>query len=115
MSSTLRPHGEPTVYFTVGSLERVGLPHALTTRHCPGVASFAEPIEPQAPRAPFREEAAAVLGGAGLGMGRVTYARQGHRAPMARAPGGGGFARPVDIPLTAPRRRPLAIFPPEFP
>src|SRR5256885_11430030 len=103
MRSGLRGHGEPTAYFTVGSLEGLGLPHALTTRHCPGVTSFAEPISPEAPRAPFRAEAAAVLGGAGLEMGRVTYARQGHGAPAARAPIGGGFAGSVGIFVTGAR------------
>src|SRR6266550_6771441 len=110
MRSGLRGHGEPTAYFTVGSLEGLGLPHALTTRHCPGVTSFAEPISPEAPRAPFRAEAAAVLGGAGLEMGRVTYARQVHGATTARAPAGGGFAGLVDILVTTERRVPLAIF-----
>ncbi|PYN14531.1 MAG: hypothetical protein DME05_15040, partial [Candidatus Rokuibacteriota bacterium] len=110
MSSELHAHGEPTAYFTVGSLEGLGLPHALTTRHCPGVTSFAEPISPEAPRAPFRAAAAAVLGGAGLEMGRVTYARQVHGAGTARAPIGGGFAGSVDILVTAERRVPLAIF-----
>ena len=110
MSSTLRAHGEPTAYFTLGSLEQLGLPHALTTRHCPGVASFVEPIEPKAPRAPFRAEAAAVLGRAGLELGRVTYARQVHGAAIARAPVGGGFAGLVDVLVTAERRVPLAIF-----
>src|SRR5438552_8165264 len=104
MSSELHAHGEPTAYFTVGSLEGLGLPHALTTRHCPGVTSFAEPISPEAPRAPFRAAAAAVLGGAGLEMGRVTYARQVHGAGTARAPIGGGFAGSVDILVTAERR-----------
>ncbi|PYM91468.1 MAG: hypothetical protein DME04_18805 [Candidatus Rokuibacteriota bacterium] len=110
MSLGLKAHGEPTVYFTLGSLERLGLPHALTTRHCPGVASFAEPISPEAPRAPFRAEAAAILGGAGLEMSRVTYARQVHGAATARAPLGGGFAGLVDILVTAERHVPLAIF-----
>src|SRR5256885_17244189 len=112
MRSGLRGHGEPTAYFTVGSLEGLGLPHALTTRHCPGVASFAEPIAPEAPRAPFRPEAAAVLGGAGLEMGRVSYARQVHGARTARAPAGGGFAGPGDLLVTAERPLPPAVFTP---
>src|SRR2546425_13322501 len=84
MTSELRPHGEPAAYFTFPSLVGVGLPHATTTRHCPGIASFAEPIAPEAPRAPFRFEAAAILGGAGLEIGRVTYARQVHRSEERR-------------------------------
>src|SRR2546428_3811353 len=110
MTSELRPHGEPAAYFTFPSLVGVGLPHATTTRHCPGIASSAEPISPEAPRAPFRFEAAAILGGAGLEIGRVTYARQVHGAETARAPAGGGFAGSVDILVTAERGVPLAIF-----
>src|SRR6266545_8220023 len=68
MTSELRPHGEPAKYFTFPSLSDAGLPHATTTRHCPGIASFAEPISPEAPRAPFRFEAAAILGGACLAI-----------------------------------------------
>ena len=110
MTSELRPHGEPANYFTFPSLSDVGLPHATTTRHCPGIASFAESISPEAPRAPFRFEAAAILGGAGLEIGRVSYARQVHGAATARALAGGGFAGSVDILVTAERGVPLAIF-----
>jgi YfiH family protein len=110
MTSALRPHGEPSVYFTFPSLEAVGLPHATTTRNCPGISSFAEPISPEAPRAPFGPEAVAVLGGAGLAMARVGYARQVHGATAARAPVGGGFAGSVDILVTAEQAVPLAIF-----
>lgn len=110
MTSRLRPHGEPVVYFTFPSLEAVGLPHVTTTRHCPGIASFAEPISPEAPRAPFRAEAVEALGMAGLEMSRVSYARQVHGAETARAPAGGGFAGSVDILVTAERGVPLAIF-----
>src|SRR5439155_7087350 len=91
-------------------LSDVGLAHATTTRHCPGIASFAEPIAPEAPRAPFRSEAAAVLGGAGLELSRVCYARQVHGAATARAPAGGGFAGSVDILVTAEHGVPLSIF-----
>ena len=110
MTSGLRSHGERPDYLTFRALEAVGLPHATTTRHCPGIASFAEPIAPEAPRAPFRSEAAAILGGAGLEIGRVSYARQVHGADTARAPAGGGFAGSVDILVTAERGVPLAIF-----
>jgi len=110
MTSRLVPHGEPAAYFTFPSLSDVGLAHATTTRHCPGIASFAEPIAPEAPRAPFRSEAAAVLGGAGLELSRVCYARQVHGAATARAPTGGGFAGSVDILVTAEHGVPLSIF-----
>jgi len=109
-SSSLLGHGEPVAYFTFSSLTALGVPHATTTKHCPGVSSFAEPIVPEAPKPPFRDEAAAVLGATGLEMGRVSYARQVHGADVARAPAGGGFAGLVDILVTAVRAVPLAIF-----
>src|SRR6266566_8314213 len=106
-NSTLLAHGEPAAYFTFASLTVLGVPHATTTRHCPGFSSFAEPIVPEAPKPPFRAEAAAVLGATGLEMGRVSYARQVHGADVARAPAGGGFAGLVDILVTAVRAVPL--------
>ncbi len=108
--SSLLPHGDPAAYFTFGSLTALGVPNATTTRHCPGISSFAEPIVPEAPKPPFRVEAEQVLGGAGLEMTRVSYARQVHGSETARAPAGGGFAGLVDILITAERRTPLAIF-----
>jgi polyphenol oxidase len=110
MTSSLRGHGEGPDYFTFPSLEAVGLPHATTTRHCPGISSFAEPISPKAPRVPFGPDAVTVLDGAGLAMARVGYARQVHGATAARAPAGGGFAGSVDILVTAQQGVPLAIF-----
>ena len=103
-------HGDPTAYFSFSSLTALGVPNATTTRHCPGVTSFAEPIVPEARRPPFRSEASAVLGAAGLELSRVSYARQVHGADVARAPAGGGFAGLVDILVTAERGLPLAIF-----
>src|SRR5207245_9258149 len=97
-------------YFTFSSLTALGVPHATTTKHCPGVSSFAEPIVPEAPKPPFRDEAAAVLGATGLEMGRVSYARQVHGADVARAPAGGGLAGLGDVLLTVERGVPLAIF-----
>jgi YfiH family protein len=110
MTSTLMPHGDPATHFTFGSLAAVGLPHATTTRHCPGIASFAESISPQAPKAPFRVDASSTLAAAGLDLTRVSYARQVHGAEAGRAPEGGGFAGLVDILTTAERGVPLAIF-----
>ena len=110
MTSELVAHGEPAVYLTFPSLVEAGLPHATTTRHCPGIASFSEPISPQAPKPPFRPEAASTLLGAGLAMHRVSYARQMHGVEAGRAPEGGGFAGLVDILTTTERGVPLAIF-----
>src|SRR5262249_62048016 len=110
MTSKLVAHGEPAVYFTFPSLAAVGLPHATTTRHCPGIASFSEPISPQAPKAPFRDEAASTLAGAGLAMHRVSYARQVHGAEAGRAPDGGGVAGLVDGITTTAGGVPPALF-----
>jgi polyphenol oxidase len=109
-NSSLMAHGEPCEYFTFSSLTALRLPHATTTKHCPGISSFAEPIVPEAPKAPFRGEAAAALGAAGLDLSRVGYARQVHGAEVARVPAGGGFAGLVDVLVTAESRVPLAIF-----
>lgn len=106
----LIPHGQPPAYFTFASLSRLGVPHATTTRHCPGVLSFAEPISPASPAPPFRADAAATLARAGLDLARVAYAKQVHGAAVARAPAGGGFAGTVDGLVTAARGVPLAIF-----
>jgi YfiH family protein len=111
MASRLIAHGSPTTeYFTFDSLTALGVPNATTTKHCPGISSFAEPIVPESPKPPFRAEAERVLGAAGLEMARVSYARQVHGSEAARAPAGGGFAGLVDIVVTAERRVPLAIF-----
>src|SRR5262245_34656535 len=110
MTSKLVLHGDPAAYLTFDSLTATGLPHATTTRHCPGIASFSEPISPQAPKPPFRAEAASTLASAGLAMHRVSYARQVHGAEAGRAPEGGGFAGLVDILTTTERGVPLAIF-----
>ena len=110
MTSELVAHGEPAVFLTFPSLTAAGLPHATTTRHCPGIASFSEPISPLAPKPPFRAEAASTLAGAGLAMDRVSYARQVHGAEAGRAPEGGGFAGLVDILTTTERGVPLAVF-----
>jgi len=103
-------HGEPPIYFTFTGLERLGVPGATTTRHCPGVASFATPIEPSAPRPPFGPETAPALQPAGLELARIAYARQVHGADVTPAPRGGGFAGSGDILTTAEPGVPLAIF-----
>ena len=109
-SSLLVGHGDPAEYFTFSSLTALGVPHATTTKHCPGISSFAEPIVPEAPKPPFRAEAGTALGAAGLEMSRVSYARQVHGADVGRAGARGGFAGLVDILVTAERGVPLAIF-----
>src|SRR5207244_3641488 len=83
-------------------LTALGLPNATTTRHCPGVASFDEPI----PGSPFRGDAIRMLTAAGLDLARVSYAKQVHGAEAAQAPAGGGFAGTVDILVTVEPRAP---------
>jgi hypothetical protein len=100
----LRPHGDPPAYFTFAGLSALGVPHATTTRHFPGVSS------PSQPTAPFRAEAAALLAEAGLDPARVAYARQLHGADVAVAPPRGGLAGPADVILTSEASVPLAIF-----
>src|SRR5205809_4331872 len=110
MPSSLIPHGSPPAYLTFASLAALGLPHATTTRHCPGIASFAEPIVAASPVSPFRADAIRTLTAAGLDLPRVSYAKQVHGAEVAQAPAGGGFAGTVDILVTVEPRTPLAIF-----
>jgi YfiH family protein len=103
-ATRLVPFGEPVVYFRFSGLAALGLPHATTTRHFPGVTS------PTQPTAPFGEEARGALAGAGLDLGRVAYARQVHGAQALRAPTGGGWAGAGDVLTTTERGVPLAIF-----
>jgi len=106
---SLLPHGQPPAYFTFAALSRLGVPHATTTRHCPGVLSFAEPISPANPSPPFRADAVTALARAGLDLARVAYAKQVHGAAVARVTGG-GFAGVADGLVTTARGVPLAIF-----
>jgi YfiH family protein len=101
--TALIAHGEPPTYFTFPGLAAAGLPHATTTRHCPGVISLPEPA------APFDARAHATLSPAGLDLARVAYARQIHGADVA-AVTRGGVAGTVDVLVTAARGVPLAIF-----
>src|ERR671922_48589 len=55
--TSLIPHGEPPRYFTFPALTAAGLPHASTTRHCPGVTS------PSQPTSPFTSEVRETLAG----------------------------------------------------
>ncbi|OLE36947.1 MAG: hypothetical protein AUG00_09465 [Candidatus Rokubacteria bacterium 13_1_20CM_2_70_7] len=100
----LVPHGEPPVYFAFPGLSALGVPHATTTRHCPGVAPWSESA------APLRAEAAAALAPAGLDLARLTWARQVHGADLARAAPKGGFAGIADVLLSTERGVALAIF-----
>jgi hypothetical protein len=100
----LTAHGEPPRYFTFPALAAAGLPHASTTRHCPGVTS------PSQPTSPFTDGARETLAAAGLDLTRVAYARQVHGADVAHGLTRGGVAGAVDVLSTATRGVPLAIF-----
>lgn len=97
-------YGSPPLFFTFPRLAAAGLPHATTTRHCPGVTA------PTDGGVPFDASAATTLAKAGLALGRVSYARQVHGADVAVAPAGGGVAGTVDVVATATRGAALAIF-----
>ena len=103
-SGRLTAHGEPPRYFTFAALAAAGLPHASTTRHCPGVTS------PSQPTSPFTDRARETLAAAGLDLTRVAYARQVHGADVAHGLTRGGVAGAVDVLSTATRGVPLAIF-----
>ena len=100
----LIPHGAPPLYFTFATLAKLGLPHATTTRHCPGTAVWGEPQPLVGP------EAVAALASTGLDLGRLTWARQMHGADVARATARGGFAGRADVLVTTEPTAPLAIF-----
>jgi hypothetical protein len=99
----LRFHGEPPAYLTYRRLVERGVPHATTTRHCPGVSSPAEPI------APFNGAASAVLARAGIDASRIAYARQVHGADVL-FPAASGQAGNGDVLGTRERGLALAIF-----
>jgi len=101
---TLVAHGEPPRFFTFTGLTAFGLPHATTTRHCPGVTAWSESS------GPFRPEAARALAGAGLDLARVAWARQVHEADIVRVMPDGGFAGPADVLVSTESGVPIAIF-----
>lgn len=101
-------HGTPPRYLTFASLESLGLPHAITTRHCPGVTPFRERTAPGDPPSPIGPGAGSVLAGVGLDLARLAYARQVHGVDHARVTAGGP-AGVLDILVTTERGLPLAI------
>jgi YfiH family protein len=97
-------HGKPPSYLTYPGLMALGLPHATTTRHCPGIQSGS------AAASPFAPSARDALAPAGLDLSRVTWAKQVHGADVARAPAAAGLAGRADVLVTAERGAPVAIF-----
>ncbi len=101
---SLVPHGEPAGFFTFPSLTALGLPHATTTRHCPGVTAWSDPA------GPFQPEAARALAGAGIDLTRAAWARQVHGADVVRVGPDGGFAGSADALVSTELGVVLAIF-----
>jgi hypothetical protein len=100
----LVPHGEPPTYFTFPGLAAPGLPHATTTRHCPGLRPFAHPAGPFAP------EAYGALAAAGIDVARAAYARRQAHGADAATVAAAGPAGVADVLVTTEPGRPLAIF-----
>ena len=96
-------HGSPPTHLTLPALEALGLPHASTTRHCPGIAHPSEPVSP------IGRETAAVLAPHGLDFTRVAYLHQVHGAMVRRVEAGGNGGE-GDVLFTTTPRVPLAIF-----
>jgi len=104
LAVALVPHGEPPVYLTFRALGALGLAHATTTKHCPGLRPFAHEAGPFAP------ESHGALAPAGVDIARAAFAKKqvhGADAIHVTRAGSGGFA---DILVTTEPRRPLAIF-----
>lgn len=98
-------HGNPPTHLTFRSLDALGLPHASTTRHCPGVSPASEPV------APFEGGGPEVLGRAGLDLSKMVYLSQVHGNVVHSVDGSvRGFAGEGDILLTSTSRLPLSIF-----
>jgi polyphenol oxidase len=99
-------HGDPPTHLTFQGLAALGVRHALTTRHCPGIAAFRTGPDP--PAALFGATALAALAPAGLDLTRAVFVRQVHGIDVARATAG-GFAGTADVIVTTTPALPLAV------
>jgi YfiH family protein len=98
-------HGDPVTHYTFESLEKVGVLHLTTTRHCPGVTPS------HLATGPFDHGASAVLASAGIDYSRLAWAKQVHGNTVARVGGHGGrFRDGADVLVTDARGVGLAIF-----
>jgi polyphenol oxidase len=102
----VNPHGVPTTHYTFPSLEKVGVPHLTTTRHCRGVTPS------NLATGPFDDAATALLRGAGIEYSRLAWARQVHGSSVARVGPDGGPHRGdgFDVLVTTERGVGLSIF-----
>ena len=80
----MNPHGAPTTHYTFPSLEKAGVRHLTTTRHCPGVTPS------KLVGGPFDQGAASTLAEAGIDYSRLAWARQVHGNTVARVGKDGG-------------------------
>lgn len=96
-------HGAPPTHLTFPRLAALGLRHASTTRHCPGIT------HPSEPTSPVGRETATLLAPHGLDLSRLAFLRQVHGAAVRRADRGGD-AGDGDVLLTTRPGLALAIF-----
>ena len=105
MNADAEFHGEPPTHLTFPGLEALGLWHASTTRHCPGIAHPSEPVSP------LQATTVAHLKPQGLDLARVAFLRQVHGATVRRVENlRGGNAGEGDVLVTMRPRLPLAVF-----
>ena len=98
-------HGDPPTHYTFASLEKAGVPHLTTTRHCPGVTPS------NLVTGPFNDGATDLLVAVGIDSARLAWAKQVHGATIARVgPHGGRFAGGADVLVTKERGVGLAVF-----
>ncbi len=101
----VRFSGDPPTHCTFPDLEALGLPHAVTTRHCPGIASPSDPVSP------FDPESHTLFAPLGLDLSRTVFLRQLHGRDAIRVDDRrGGFVGVGDILVTRTPDLPLAIF-----
>lgn len=104
-SASVIAHGEPVTHFTFASLEKVGVRHLSTTRHCPGVTPSTLAI------GPFDDGAKDLLASVGIDHARLAWARQVHGNAVARVGADGGrFGDGADILVTDAPGVGLSIF-----
>ena len=104
MSADVEFHGAPPTHLRFPTLTALGLWHASTTRHCPGIAHPAEPTSPVG-----RETAALLATPTALDLSCVAFLRQVHGAAVRRVARGGN-AGEGDVLVTTRPELPLAVF-----
>ncbi len=103
MTAAVLFHGEPPTHLTLPALGALGLWHASTTRHCPGITHPAEPVSPVQPAI------TPVLGPPELDLSRVAFLGQVHGAAVRRVERG-GYGGEGDVLVATRPGLPLAVF-----